>query len=132
IPFIDNMHKAAAAHHTVNRPRDRRKHYYTAACVSLPRKLFQDVGTAGIDDRYLPHSQNDHLGLGRNYPYRFLELAHRSEKERAVNLEDLDPLRNIDLRHITRPEFFVLIQRVGDNIDMRFLRHLLQEEKCRE
>src|SRR5436190_18368214 len=127
---VDEIDKTGRSHYTINGARHSRKDDDPAGRMHFFYEFFQNMNSACIDRRDVSHPQDYHLWLFRNDADRFLELADGPEEERTVNLEHLDALRNLDLRHVASLEFFVFLERVGDHGNVGFLRHILKEKEC--
>src|SRR4030095_9573126 len=75
------LDKAAVSHYPVNFSRHGGKDDRVAAFVGFLRNLFEDVYSACVDRRDVPHSKNEDLRLFCNKADRLLKLAHSPEKK---------------------------------------------------
>src|SRR5262245_39841255 len=101
--------------------------------------LLQRVQAGGIDDRYMPHAQDQHLRCSFYNFEHVAELAGRPEEERTIHFIDLHAGGNLPFAYRTRVAVGVAVpvvtwvsQGAIDSADSRHICHALHEEERSE
>ena len=73
-----------------------------AALFGTPEKVAQVPDTGRVHERDFPHTDDTDLHSGLPAFLQFFQAAGKTEKERSVDLVDLDPGRNIEVLRVVQ------------------------------